>query len=639
MSKVCYATSSLFPVQSFGDWPLEVWARAKASADEGHQVTVLWLLLPGEVVPDRETAGRLYRERGVELVPSTELEPYVAADEVFSREKGLWILPALRKLHRERNFDRIELPAARGLSLRVIQAAAAGPEFDGARIVLRWGKFGEWNRFRKRRLGLGREDVKRDFMERESVELARDVRASSRGLMDFAADIGWEISHVAKEEPCRFDANEGSSAPKPQVPCVVGEPDEELDAFLRLVAGQTGIDHWLGSFSERLGESAREKLQKAVKQGATKVELLAPRRWDGLPAALREKAAIVVHSSGVADARFHWLAAGRVAMIFDRQTLADKPALGEFQGLSFAADESASLVAAVRAARDFPDWERFFQVAAGGPTAPAAEPEVAGFPKAATPKVLVTVSHYNLGALMAETLEALEAQDYPNCEVLVVDDGSTDPEALAAFRAMKGTFSRFHFVERPHAGYWSPRNYAIAECTAPYIIIVDGDNLPVPRMVSRFVEAIERNPGHAAFSSYVSAFRETREAARAGRFNGVHAPIGGDIVSGLFENVYGDTNSIFRIEAIRAIGGFRENFRCSFGDWEIFHRLVGAGFRLGVVPEVLLHYRRREGGMIRQSPLFPNFFELFRTVTPGASVRAADWRRMNHALHGLALPR
>lgn len=637
MASFCYVTSSLFPVQSFADWPLEVWARARAHVERGDKVTVLWLLPMREM--DLETPRRLYRELGVEVIASVELEPYLAADEVFGREPALRLLPALRKLHQERKFDHIELPTADGLSLRVIQAALAGAGFDDTVLTLHLGKFGEWKRWRQRRLTLSKDEIKRDFSERESVEGVEHVRSASPALTAFAAEIGWEVSHVLPEPGPVFAAAGGRSGSVPQVPCFLGEKAEELGNFLRLVGVKSSVSRWLGAFSEKLDEAERTRLQKAVQSGGGNVELLAARRWDTLPAALRDKGAIVVHSSGLADARLRWLAAENVAFVFARETMAEVPALAEFASLAFDPAEPGSLLSALKAARNFSEWAKLFDVMTRSPAVPPQPALKRKDRPTSTPGVLIAVSHYNLGGLMRETLEALAAQDYPACEVLVVDDGSTDEAALEEFRAMKDAFSEMRFVERPHEGYWSPRNFAIRECAAPYIIIVDGDNLPVPRMASRFVEAMERNPGHAAFSSYIAAFPETREAARAGQFEGAHTPLGGDPVSGYFENVYGDTNSIFRIGAIRAIGGFRENFRCSFGDWEIFHRLVGEGHKLGVVPEVLLHYRRRKAGMIRQSPLYPSYFQFFQAIAPGPALRAADRRRLSHALHGLALAR
>jgi GT2 family glycosyltransferase len=635
MASVCFVTAHLFPVQSLADWALEVWARAKAHASAGDTVTILWHL------PKAEEAGlkvprTIYRELGIELVATPELAPFLAADEVFGREPGLRLLPALRKLHAARKFDRIELPVGDGISLRVLQAAMAGAEFDGARIVFRLGKFGEWNRWRRRRLALSKEEIKRDFMERETVELGADVRCSSSEITAFAKEIGWDVSRVTPEELPVFDGV-AEAGVAPAHPCYMGTVEEELEGLLRHLPVGGSIRRWLCAFTERLGDEAREQIKKVVRPGRSEVEVLMPRRCDAFPQALREKGAIVVHGSGVDDARLRWLAAEKVAFVFVSETARDIPALEKFPELGYQADVPGSLITALEAARNFQRWPEFFSSLAGKPGRSEVELPDRPVRKAEPARVLMTVSHYNLGGLMSETLEALAAQEYPACEVLVVDDGSTDAAALDAFRAMKADFPAFHFVELPHVGYWSPRNHAIRECSAPYVIIVDGDNLPVPRMAARFVEAMERNAGHAAFSSYVSAFRETRETALAGEFQGTHTPIGGDIVSGHFENVYGDTNSIFRVEAIRTIGGFRENFRCSFGDWEIFHRLVGEGFRLGVVPEVLLHYRRRGGGMIRQSPLFTSYFEMFRVFTPGCKLRLADQRRLNHALHGLAL--
>jgi glycosyltransferase involved in cell wall biosynthesis len=301
-------------------------------------------------------------------------------------------------------------------------------------------------------------------------------------------------------------------------------------------------------------------------------------------------------------------------------------------------------------ARGFEDWPGLHTVlreclrsSEEAPAAPECTlPEEASAPPAQSagfPRVTIAVSHYNLKQLLQETLECLEAQTYPACDVVVVDDGSDDPESLLAWQACKERFPTFSFLDLPHRGYWSPRNHAINQCLNPFIIIVDGDNLPRPEMAEVFVRAMLRNPNVDAFTSYIAAFSEDRQAARRGEFQAMNAPLGGDIVSGHFQNIFGDTNSIFQTKALQAAGGFRENFRCAFGDWELFHRFVGKGYRLGVVPRVLLHYRRRAGGMIRQRSLYQEHWEFFQALALPADLRTADRRRLAHALHGLALNR
>ena len=48
------------------------------------------------------------------------------------------------------------------------------------------------------------------------------------------------------------------------------------------------------------------------------------------------------------------------------------------------------------------------------------------------PLVSCVVTHFNRGGLLLQALASLRAQTHGNLEVIVVDDGSTDPAALAA---------------------------------------------------------------------------------------------------------------------------------------------------------------------------------------------------------------
>src|SRR5262249_31408807 len=103
------------------------------------------------------------------------------------------------------------------------------------------------------------------------------------------------------------------------------------------------------------------------------------------------------------------------------------------------------------------------------------------------PLVTVCIPYYNLAAHLPRTLASLAEQTYPHLEVLVIDDGSTDPAARAVFDQMNDRFSRFRFLRQPNAGIGATRNRGLAEARGDYFLPVDADNVTRPDMVERFV--------------------------------------------------------------------------------------------------------------------------------------------------------
>ena len=75
----------------------------------------------------------------------------------------------------------------------------------------------------------------------------------------------------------------------------------------------------------------------------------------------------------------------------------------------------------------------------------------------------VAVTYFNLPRYLPEVLASLSTQNYANLEVLVVDDGSTNPVAIRVFEEQQHLYPQFRFLSQPNGGLSSARNLALAE--------------------------------------------------------------------------------------------------------------------------------------------------------------------------------
>lgn len=113
-----------------------------------------------------------------------------------------------------------------------------------------------------------------------------------------------------------------------------------------------------------------------------------------------------------------------------------------------------------------------------------------------SPLVSVAVVIYNQATLLGECLNSILEQDYPNIEIVVADDGSTDgtPDLLERFeRKHPGKFV-IRKSER-NRGVTANHNLALGACSGDYICWIGGDDLMLPGKLGAQVRHMESNRG------------------------------------------------------------------------------------------------------------------------------------------------
>ncbi len=103
------------------------------------------------------------------------------------------------------------------------------------------------------------------------------------------------------------------------------------------------------------------------------------------------------------------------------------------------------------------------------------------------PQVAVVVPAFNEAVGIERTVRALVASDYPDFEIVVVDDGSTDDTAGIVERL---GLERVRLVRKPNGGKASALNAGIAASSAPVVVMVDGDTLFEPESLRRLVQPL-----------------------------------------------------------------------------------------------------------------------------------------------------
>lgn len=115
------------------------------------------------------------------------------------------------------------------------------------------------------------------------------------------------------------------------------------------------------------------------------------------------------------------------------------------------------------------------------------------------PLVSILIPLYNSGEFVAETIECCLSQSYPNIELVIVDDHSTDNSVEVAQKYLS---DRVHLYTNPKKGGNSARNYAFEMSRGEYVMFHDADDLITKGHIRSLMDAImQRGTGNStAFS-------------------------------------------------------------------------------------------------------------------------------------------
>ncbi|HEY0997824.1 MAG TPA: glycosyltransferase family 2 protein, partial [Gemmatimonadaceae bacterium] len=113
------------------------------------------------------------------------------------------------------------------------------------------------------------------------------------------------------------------------------------------------------------------------------------------------------------------------------------------------------------------------------------------------PRVSVAVITYNQAAFIGECLASVLAQDYPELEVVVADDGSTDGTRGVVEEVARGD-ARVKLLTGPNLGITGNANRGLHATTGELVVIIAGDDAMLPGRLARQASALMARPGHVA---------------------------------------------------------------------------------------------------------------------------------------------
>lgn len=204
-------------------------------------------------------------------------------------------------------------------------------------------------------------------------------------------------------------------------------------------------------------------------------------------------------------------------------------------------------------------------------------------------KFSIVIATYNRADTLRLVLDALADQTYPDYEVVVVDDGSTDQTPIIA-----QSFPFVHYIEQPHQA--SPRLFNVGwrDARGDIILMSDDDYVSPPHLLSSLADAFRRHPEVAAVGCHatppdhlIATNRFARYDEWEWRFHGGRLM---EYIGGAETPTAGAV--AYKRSVLEEVGGFTENLLITGAhDHDIKQRLTARGYKFAYIPIKIDHYR------------------------------------------------
>ena len=210
------------------------------------------------------------------------------------------------------------------------------------------------------------------------------------------------------------------------------------------------------------------------------------------------------------------------------------------------------------------------------------------------PKVFAIILNYNGKDFLLSCIESLYKSDYPNLEIVVVDNNSTD----GSLEDAREKFSRLHFIKNSeNMGFAAGNNVAIRfalEKMADYVFLLNNDAVVEPDAISKLVTEAGKDSSGGVWSPVILSWDKSRVWFAGGdvlwdkmkTFHITTVPSDSPYQTGYVSGCA----ILIKKDVFKKIGLFDERFFLYYEDADFSHQAKKAGFKLIIIPSAIAYH-------------------------------------------------
>lgn len=199
--------------------------------------------------------------------------------------------------------------------------------------------------------------------------------------------------------------------------------------------------------------------------------------------------------------------------------------------------------------------------------------------------VSVVIPCYNQGSYLAESIGSVLASGFDACEIIVVDDGSTDPDTCRILATLD--YPRTRLIRRANGGLAAARNSGIAAALGRYILPLDADDRIGPSYLAQAVQAFAADDRLGIVYCHAEKFGAENGPWRLPAYRRWRMRLGNLIFC----------SALYRKADWVTAGGYDETLRRGWEDWDFWLSLLELGRTVRCLELTGFYYRKNPASM------------------------------------------
>lgn len=210
------------------------------------------------------------------------------------------------------------------------------------------------------------------------------------------------------------------------------------------------------------------------------------------------------------------------------------------------------------------------------------------------PLVSIVAPCYNAEKYLEDAIKSIFAQDYPNFEVIIVDDGSSD-NSIALLKQLQQTHD-FQLYSQANQGVSAALNHGLRYAKGDYVSTPDLDDIMLPESLRIRVDYLDQHPKVGCVGALIIYMDSDGNTIKQQQRDQIRTYDFDQILSGAV--VIGAPVALYRMSAMRSAGFYAPNLRVQ--DFQMTLRIARLGYEVHELPVCVTRYRRHANNLSRK---------------------------------------
>ena len=215
-------------------------------------------------------------------------------------------------------------------------------------------------------------------------------------------------------------------------------------------------------------------------------------------------------------------------------------------------------------------------------------------PKTQVPLVSIVAPCYNAEKYLEEAIQSIFGQEYPNFEVIVVDDGSSD-NSVSLLKQLQKTYD-FQLYTQPNQGVSAALNHGLRYAKGEYVSTPDLDDIMLPQSLRIRVDYLNPRPNVGCVGALIIYMDSDGKTIKQQQRDQIRTYNFDQILSQAV--VIGAPVALYRMSAMRSAGFYAPHLRVQ--DFQMTLRIARLGYEIHELPVCVTRYRRHPNNLSRK---------------------------------------